>query len=65
MIYLQQLQTQLGKKHQQFIEQEKIVSILQQEVIHKQHHIESLDGLLIGSREVRLALSLNENQTSD
>lgn len=56
MIYLQQLQTQLGKKHQQFIEQEKIVSILQQEVIHKQHHIESLDGLLIGSREVRLVL---------
>lgn len=56
MIYLQQLQTQLGKKHQQFIEQEKTVSILQQEVIHKQHHIESLDGLLIGSREVRLVL---------
>ncbi|XP_063263583.1 coiled-coil domain-containing protein 18 isoform X2 [Prinia subflava] len=45
------LQTQLEKKHQQFIEQEKIISILQQEVIHKQHHIESLDGLLIGNRE--------------
>ncbi|XP_017585387.1 coiled-coil domain-containing protein 18 isoform X2 [Corvus cornix cornix] len=47
------LRTQLGKKHQEFIEQEKIISVLQQEVIHKQHHIESLDGLLIGSREVR------------
>ncbi|KAI1236674.1 coiled-coil domain-containing protein 18, partial [Lamprotornis superbus] len=45
------LRTQLEKKHQQFIEQEKIISILQQEVIHKQHHIKSLDGLLIGNRE--------------
>uniref|UniRef100_A0A8C3N2F5 Uncharacterized protein n=1 Tax=Geospiza parvula TaxID=87175 RepID=A0A8C3N2F5_GEOPR len=45
------LQTQLEKKHQQVTEQEKIISILQQEVIHKQHHIESLDGLLIGNRE--------------
>ncbi|XP_038001008.1 coiled-coil domain-containing protein 18 isoform X2 [Motacilla alba alba] len=45
------LRTQLEKKHQQVIEQEKIISILQQEVIHKQHHIESLDGLLIGNRE--------------
>ncbi|XP_029815642.1 coiled-coil domain-containing protein 18 isoform X2 [Manacus vitellinus] len=47
------LQTQLEQKHQQFIEQEKIISVLQQEVIHKQlHYIESLDGLLIGSREL-------------
>ncbi|XP_057886350.1 coiled-coil domain-containing protein 18 [Melospiza georgiana] len=45
------LQTQLEKKHQQVVEQEKIISILQQEVVHKQHHIESLDGLLIGNRE--------------
>ncbi|XP_066411784.1 coiled-coil domain-containing protein 18 [Molothrus aeneus] len=45
------LRTQLEKKHQQVIEQEKIISILQQEVVHKQHHIESLDGLLIGNRE--------------
>lgn len=29
---------------------------MQQDVVHKQHHIESLDGLLIESREVRLAL---------
>jgi len=46
----------LEKKHQQFIKQEKIIFILQQDIIHKQHHIESLDGLLIESREVRLAL---------
>nr|XP_026646352.1 coiled-coil domain-containing protein 18 isoform X1 [Zonotrichia albicollis]XP_026646353.1 coiled-coil domain-containing protein 18 isoform X1 [Zonotrichia albicollis] len=45
------LRTQLEKKHQQVVEQEKIISILQQEVVHKQHHIESLDGLLIGNRE--------------
>ncbi|KFV43433.1 Coiled-coil domain-containing protein 18, partial [Tyto alba] len=45
------LQTQLEKKQQQLIKQEKIISILQQDVIHKQHHIESLDGLLIESRE--------------
>ncbi|XP_064311587.1 coiled-coil domain-containing protein 18 isoform X3 [Phalacrocorax carbo] len=48
---IEKLQTQLEKKHQQFVEQEKIISILQQDVIHKQHHIESLDGLLIESRE--------------
>nr|XP_026646354.1 coiled-coil domain-containing protein 18 isoform X2 [Zonotrichia albicollis] len=47
------LRTQLEKKHQQVVEQEKIISILQQEVVHKQHHIESLDGLLIGNREVQ------------
>uniref|UniRef100_A0A8C9NFV9 Coiled-coil domain containing 18 n=1 Tax=Serinus canaria TaxID=9135 RepID=A0A8C9NFV9_SERCA len=45
------LQAQLDKKHHQVIEQEKIISILQQEVLHKQHHIKSLDGLLIGNRE--------------
>ncbi|XP_061860023.1 coiled-coil domain-containing protein 18 isoform X3 [Colius striatus] len=45
------LQTQLEKKHQQFIEQEKLVSILQQDITHKQHHIESLDGLLMESRQ--------------
>ncbi|OPJ77316.1 coiled-coil domain-containing protein 18 isoform A [Patagioenas fasciata monilis] len=48
---IEMLQTQLEKKHQQFIEQEKIISILQQDVIHKQHHIESLDRLLMESRE--------------
>ncbi|KAF4793052.1 Coiled-coil domain-containing protein 18 [Turdus rufiventris] len=47
------LRTQLEKKHQQFMEQEKIISLLQQELIHKQHHIKSLDGLLIGNREVQ------------
>ncbi|OWK64480.1 Coiled-coil domain-containing protein 18 [Lonchura striata] len=50
---IKKLRTQLEKKQQQLIEQDKIISILQQEVIHKQHHIESLDGLLIGNREVR------------
>lgn len=50
-----QLQTQLDKKHQQLVQQEKTISVLQQDVIHKQHHIESLDELLIESREVRLA----------
>uniref|UniRef100_A0A8B9CAV7 Coiled-coil domain containing 18 n=1 Tax=Anser brachyrhynchus TaxID=132585 RepID=A0A8B9CAV7_9AVES len=45
------LQTQLDKKHQQLVQQEKTISVLQQDVIHKQHHIESLDELLIESRE--------------
>ncbi|XP_014106106.1 PREDICTED: coiled-coil domain-containing protein 18 isoform X1 [Pseudopodoces humilis] len=45
------LRTQLETIHQQYIEQEKIISMLQQEVIQKQHHIESLDELLIGNRE--------------
>uniref|UniRef100_A0A8C3LER7 Coiled-coil domain containing 18 n=1 Tax=Chrysolophus pictus TaxID=9089 RepID=A0A8C3LER7_CHRPC len=45
------LQTQLDKKHQQFVEQETTISVLQQDIIHKQHHIESLDGLLMESRE--------------
>ncbi|XP_031470711.1 coiled-coil domain-containing protein 18 isoform X3 [Phasianus colchicus] len=47
------LQTQLDKKHQQFVEQETTISVLQQDIIHKQHHIESLDGLLTESREVK------------
>ncbi|XP_054021041.1 coiled-coil domain-containing protein 18 [Dryobates pubescens] len=45
------LQTELEEQHQQFIEREKIISVLQQDIIHKQHHIDSLDGLLIESRE--------------
>eukprot|EP00076_Gallus_gallus_P003412 NP_001238963.1 coiled-coil domain-containing protein 18 [Gallus gallus] len=45
------LQTQLDKKHQQFVEQATTISVLQQDIIHKQHHIESLDGLLMESRE--------------
>uniref|UniRef100_A0A8C9UG23 Coiled-coil domain containing 18 n=1 Tax=Serinus canaria TaxID=9135 RepID=A0A8C9UG23_SERCA len=58
------LQAQLDKKHHQVIEQEKIISILQQEVLHKQHHIKSLDGLLIGNREVRLEME-NQNVKKD
>ncbi|KAM9379132.1 coiled-coil domain-containing protein 18 [Phaethornis superciliosus] len=44
------LETQLEKKHQEFTEQEKIISILQQDIIYKQHRIQSLDGMLIESR---------------
>uniref|UniRef100_A0A8C0Z940 Coiled-coil domain containing 18 n=1 Tax=Cyanistes caeruleus TaxID=156563 RepID=A0A8C0Z940_CYACU len=58
------LQTQLETMHQQYIEQEKIISVLQQEVIQKQHHIESLDELLIGNREVRLEME-NQNIKKD
>ncbi|XP_051849289.1 coiled-coil domain-containing protein 18 isoform X3 [Antechinus flavipes] len=39
-------QIQLEKKDQQFKEQEKTVSILQQDIAYKQHHLESLDRLL-------------------
>ncbi|PKU48147.1 coiled-coil domain-containing protein 18 [Limosa lapponica baueri] len=56
------LQTQLEKKHQQFTEQEKIISILQQDVIHKQHHIESLDGMLIESREEMESQNVKKDQ---
>ncbi|XP_054240242.1 coiled-coil domain-containing protein 18, partial [Indicator indicator] len=45
------LQTELEKKHQQFTEQEKIITGLEQDIIRKQHHIDSLDELLIESRE--------------
>ncbi|XP_032302005.1 coiled-coil domain-containing protein 18 isoform X4 [Coturnix japonica] len=45
------LQTQLDKKHQQSVEQATTISVLQQDIIHKQHRIESLDGLLMESRE--------------
>ncbi|XP_074044275.1 coiled-coil domain-containing protein 18 isoform X3 [Macrotis lagotis] len=40
-------QIQLEKKDQQFKEQEKTVSILQQDILYKQHHLESLDRLLL------------------
>ncbi|XP_069718844.1 coiled-coil domain-containing protein 18 [Phaenicophaeus curvirostris] len=45
------LQLQLEKKLQKINEQEKIMSILQQDVVNKQCHIDSLDGLLAESRE--------------
>ncbi|XP_053928480.1 coiled-coil domain-containing protein 18 isoform X2 [Cuculus canorus] len=45
------LQIQLEKKHQKISEQEKIISILQQGVVHKQCHIDSLDGLLAENGE--------------
>ncbi|XP_068926627.1 coiled-coil domain-containing protein 18 isoform X1 [Petaurus breviceps papuanus] len=43
-------QVQLEKKDQQFKEQEKTVSILQQDIAYKQHHLESLDRLLLEKR---------------
>ncbi|XP_028638221.1 coiled-coil domain-containing protein 18 [Grammomys surdaster] len=43
---IEQLETQLEKRDQQFKEQEKTMSILQQDILCKQHHLESLDRLL-------------------
>ncbi|XP_044531423.1 coiled-coil domain-containing protein 18 [Gracilinanus agilis] len=43
-------QIQLEKKDQQFKEQEKTMSILQQDIVCKQHHVESLDRLLLEKR---------------
>ncbi|XP_021562977.1 coiled-coil domain-containing protein 18 isoform X1 [Carlito syrichta] len=47
---IERLETQLEKKDQQFKEQEKTMSILQQDIICKQHHLESLDRLLTESK---------------
>ncbi|KAB0389436.1 hypothetical protein E2I00_003576, partial [Balaenoptera physalus] len=44
------LESQLEKKEQQFKEQEKTMSMLQQDIICKQHHLESLDRLLTESK---------------
>ncbi|XP_063520671.1 coiled-coil domain-containing protein 18 isoform X3 [Pongo pygmaeus] len=44
------LEVQLEKKDQQFKEQEKTMSMLQQDIICKQHHLESLDRLLTESK---------------
>lgn len=44
------LESQLMKKDQQFKEQEKTMSMLQQDIICKQHHLESLDRLLTESK---------------
>ncbi|XP_028918880.1 coiled-coil domain-containing protein 18 isoform X2 [Ornithorhynchus anatinus] len=67
------LQVQLEKKDQQFNEQEKTVTILQQDILCKQHHLESLDRLLIESRgemekqniKKDEALKLLQNQVSE
>uniref|UniRef100_A0A8C6VDX1 Coiled-coil domain containing 18 n=1 Tax=Naja naja TaxID=35670 RepID=A0A8C6VDX1_NAJNA len=45
------LQSQLETKNQQFLEQEKTMNIFQQDVLCKQHQLESLDRLLIESKE--------------
>uniref|UniRef100_A0A8C6VDT4 Coiled-coil domain containing 18 n=1 Tax=Naja naja TaxID=35670 RepID=A0A8C6VDT4_NAJNA len=48
------LQSQLETKNQQFLEQEKTMNIFQQDVLCKQHQLESLDRLLIESKEVEM-----------
>ncbi|XP_032103871.1 coiled-coil domain-containing protein 18 isoform X3 [Sapajus apella] len=50
---IERLEAQLEKKDQQFKEQEKTMSMLQQDIICKQHHLESLDRLLTESKGVR------------
>ncbi|XP_021111016.1 coiled-coil domain-containing protein 18 isoform X3 [Heterocephalus glaber] len=47
---IERLETQLEKKDQQFKEQENTMSILQQDIMCKQHHLESLDRLLTESK---------------
>ncbi|KAM8789082.1 coiled-coil domain-containing protein 18 [Rhynchonycteris naso] len=47
---IERLESQLEKKDQQFREQEKTMFMLQQDVICKQHHLESLDRLLTESK---------------
>ncbi|KAM4872947.1 coiled-coil domain-containing protein 18 isoform 2-T3 [Thomomys bottae] len=47
---IEKLEAQLEKKDQQFKEQEKTMSMLQQDIICKQHHLESLDRLLTESK---------------
>ncbi|XP_034509812.1 coiled-coil domain-containing protein 18 isoform X6 [Ailuropoda melanoleuca] len=47
---IERLESQLEKKDQQFKEQENTMSILQQDIICKQHHLESLDRLLTESK---------------
>ncbi|XP_040589408.1 coiled-coil domain-containing protein 18 isoform X2 [Mesocricetus auratus] len=47
---IERLETQLEQRDQQFKEQEKTMSILQQDILCKQHHLESLDRLLTESK---------------
>ncbi|XP_075414614.1 coiled-coil domain-containing protein 18 [Tenrec ecaudatus] len=47
---IERLEAQLEKKDQQFKEQEKTMSLLQQDIICKHHHLESLDRLLTESK---------------
>lgn len=54
----------MNKKHEQFNEQEKTMSILQQDILCKQQHIESLDRMLIESRKVTLII-LSKSKTSN
>jgi hypothetical protein len=50
---IKRLEAQLEKKDQLFKEQEKTMSLLQQDIICKQHHLESLDRLLTESKAVK------------
>ncbi|KFO24464.1 Coiled-coil domain-containing protein 18 [Fukomys damarensis] len=50
---IERLEAQLEKKDQQFKEQENTMSVLQQDIMCKQHHLESLDRLLTESKVVR------------
>ncbi|XP_010643198.1 coiled-coil domain-containing protein 18 isoform X6 [Fukomys damarensis] len=47
---IERLEAQLEKKDQQFKEQENTMSVLQQDIMCKQHHLESLDRLLTESK---------------
>ncbi|XP_037357108.1 coiled-coil domain-containing protein 18 isoform X2 [Talpa occidentalis] len=47
---IERLESQLEKKDQQFKEQEKTMAMLQQDIVCKQHHLESLDRLLTESK---------------
>ncbi|KAM7099411.1 coiled-coil domain-containing protein 18 isoform 3-T5 [Molossus nigricans] len=70
---IERLESQLEKKDQQFKEQEKTMSMLQQDIICKQHHLESLDRLLTeNKREMEKenmkkdeALKALQNQVSE
>nr|KAF6443289.1 coiled-coil domain containing 18 [Molossus molossus] len=70
---IERLASQLEKKDQQFKEQEKTMSMLQQDIICKQHHLESLDRLLTeNKREMEKenmkkdeALKALQNQVSE
>ncbi|OBS58026.1 hypothetical protein A6R68_10841, partial [Neotoma lepida] len=53
---IERLETQLEKRDQQFKEQEKTMSILQQDILCKQHHLESLDRLLTESKVKELKI---------
>ncbi|XP_054837612.1 coiled-coil domain-containing protein 18 [Eublepharis macularius] len=56
------LQSQLETKNQQFLEQEKTLSILHQEIICKQCQLESLDRQLLDSKEAMEKQNAKNNE---